>query len=236
MKVLNIYKKLLGYFGPQGWWPIFDTASGKCEYHTVGFPNPYSQRFEICVGAILTQNTTWKNVERALKNLSPNIAPDFIIDSKSLEELIKPAGYYNQKAKKLRIFSKWWLSRFSPPFQSFSSPFQGKVRRGSEGDSEKIQGLRQELLSLWGIGPETADSILLYAFEQPIFVIDAYTKRLCKEFEIEFKTYDEYREFFESRLPSDPQLFNEYHALIVAWGKLHTKNKEKAIKNPLEIF
>lgn len=100
--------------------------------------------------------------------------------------------------------------------------------------------MRNEILSLWGIGPETADSMLLYAFNKPIFVIDAYTKRLCKECGVKFKTYDEYREFFESQLPKSARfagasarqakLFNEYHALIVAWGKLHSKDKKSAIK------
>ncbi|MFC1612471.1 endonuclease III domain-containing protein [Patescibacteria group bacterium] len=218
MEVQKVYKCLLAKFGPQGWWPIFDITTKKCKYRTIGFPKADSHKFEICVGAILTQNTAWKNVEKALTNLcnSPlckrgargdfqGLTPKLILNSKNLEQLIQPAGYYNQKAKKLRIFSEWWQK---------SNPT--KIKRPL--NFCRI-GLREELLSLWGIGPETADSMLLYAFNQPIFVIDTYTKRLCKELGIEFREYDEYREFFESQLPQDPKLFNEYHALIVAWGK-----------------
>ncbi len=220
MDAKKIYKKLLAHFGPQGWWPIFDKTTQSCQYFTVGCSATYS-KFEICVGAILTQNTAWKNVEKAITSLSLRgvysrrgnpIDPKTILSCKNLEQLIQPAGYYNQKAKKLRIFSEWWLSRSVIPAKAGISSF------------------RQELLSLWGIGPETADSMLLYAFNKPIFVIDAYTKRLCKEFGIEFKEYDEYHYFFESQLPKSARLFNEYHALIVAWGKLHSKDKLAAIK------
>ena len=228
MNVLKIYKNLLAEFGSQGWWPIFDIKTKKCQYHTIGSPAPDSQKFEICVGAILTQNTAWKNVEKALYNLSlrgvyslrgnpvKNITPQTILNHKNLEHIIKPAGYYNQKAKKLRIFSEWWVFNYN--------------RIAAPEYELAMTDVRSELLDLWGIGPETADSILLYAFNQPIFVIDTYTKRLCKEFGIEFKTYEEYQNFFENTLPRNPKLFNEYHALIVAWGKLYSKNKEKAIK------
>jgi endonuclease-3 related protein len=231
MNVKKIYKKLLTHFGPQGWWPVFDKKENKCIY---GHCKPSA--FEVCVGATLTQNTTWKNVEKALANLSlrgarrrGNLSPQFILSYKNLEKLIQPAGYYNQKAKKLRIFAKWWIKIHpNPPFKKervkkYTSPFEKGGLRG-------ILSARQELLSLWGIGPETADSILLYAFNKPIFVIDAYTKRLCKESTIEFKTYDEYRHFFESQLPRSAKLFNEYHALIVAWGKIYSKDKDAAIK------
>ncbi|PIR66925.1 MAG: endonuclease [Parcubacteria group bacterium CG10_big_fil_rev_8_21_14_0_10_36_14] len=203
MNIKKVYKKLYGYFGSQGWWPIFDIKIGECKYNC-SENIKQNNKFEICIGAILTQNTAWKNVEKALANLSPEISPEKILTHKKLEKVIQPAGYYNQKAKKLRIFSKWWL--------------------------QNKKATREELLGLWGIGPETADSMLLYAFNQPIFVIDTYTKRLCKELGVEFKEYDEYRKFFESQLPPDPKLFNEYHALIVAWGKLYTKDKEKVVK------
>ncbi len=227
MDVKKIYKKLLAHFGPQGWWPIFDRKLGKCVYG-----HCKSDSFEICVGAILTQNTAWKNVEKALANLHQvchperpracrggvegsqvGLTPQFIFSCKNLEKLIQPAGYYNQKAKKLRIFSEWWLKK---PQIIMTRPCHYNLRR--------------ELLNIWGIGPETADSMLLYAFNKPVFVIDAYTKRLCKEFDTEFKTYDEYRNFFESQLPKSVKLFNEYHALIVAWGKLHAKDKILAAK------
>lgn len=209
MDVKKIYKKLFAHFGPQGWWPIFDKKSRKCCYFTT-IGNQVFNSFEICLGAILTQNTAWKNVEQALCNLhsvipaQAGISPQFILSCKNLKKFIQPAGYYNQKAKKLRIFSEWWLRK---PIIS-----------------------REKLLSLWGIGPETADSMLLYAFNKPVFVVDAYTKRLCKECGVEFKEYDEYRQFFESKLTKSAKLFNEYHALIVAWGKLHSKDKESALQ------
>ncbi|MFH1193460.1 MAG: hypothetical protein V1661_00530 [bacterium] len=247
MDALKVYKKLLAYFGPQGWWPIFDKKSQKCCYSaTIGNQVPASKKFEICVGAILTQNTAWKNVEKALANLSLRapysgrgnpINPKMILSCKNLETLIQPAGYYNQKAKKLRIFADWWLScchcEESAMKQSRRPSVIPHLMR-DPGIATPLEGLamtemRCDILSLWGIGPETADSILLYAFNQPIFVIDAYTKRLCKEFDIEFKTYDEYRQFFESQLSNSAKLFNEYHALIVAWGKLHSKDKELAV-------
>lgn len=220
MNLKELYHKLYHSFGPQGWWPIFNTKTGKCEYFQTN-----KCAFEVCVGAILTQNTAWKNVEIALKNLSLReglshssrrrgnpigFSPKSILAYKNLEKLIHPAGYYNQKAKKLRIFSEWWINS-----RNLSTI--------------PLIALRLQLTDIWGIGKETADSMLLYAFNKPIFVIDAYTKRLCKEFGVEFREYDEYREFFESQLPSDAQLFNEYHALIVAWGKLYGKNRQQAI-------
>jgi endonuclease-3 related protein len=171
--------------------------------------------FEVCVGAILTQNTAWKNVEKALANLSQaargKLDAQFVLSCGNLEELIWPAGYYNQKAKKLRIFSDWRMN--NRHLQKISPT-----------------ALRLQLTALWGIGPETADSMLLYAFGKLVFVVDAYTRRLCKECGVAFETYDEYREFFEAQLPKSVKLFNEYHALIVAWGKLYSKDKPLALK------
>jgi endonuclease III related protein len=254
MKVLAIYNKLLKYFGPQGWWPIFDKKTENCKYFSYhnfrgrGSYGKYKNAFEICIGAILTQNTAWKNVERALKNLSlralpvprsfsevgysgrGNLTPQFILNCKNLETLIQPAGYYNQKAKKLRILSQWWLSRCHCEERTRDAAIPIKTRLPRSFQSLAMTEMRQELLSLWGIGPETADSILLYAFNQPVFVIDTYTKQLCKECGIEFKTYDEYRKFFEKQLPKSASRFNEYHALIVAWGKLHAKDRQAALK------
>ena len=232
MDIEKIYKKLLLHFGPQGWWPIFDKKSQQCSYFTtIGSRKSDSgkKQFEICIGAILTQNTAWKNVEKALCNLSRAecLSPEKILKCHKLEELIRPAGYYNQKAKKLRIFSEWWKK---------NSPSLSK-----EGlrEVDLLTTLRLKLLNLWGIGPETADSMLLYAFKKPIFVVDAYTKRLCRECGVEFNTYDQYCQFFESQFPKSVRLdsepkrakfFNEYHALIVAWGKLYGKNKKAALE------
>jgi endonuclease-3 related protein len=232
MDLFLIYKKMLGHFGPQDWWPIFDVKSGKCEYR--GCEN-YSDRdrFEVCVGAILTQNTAWKNAERALANLSAAgcLSPRKVCLARNLAKLIKPAGYYNQKAKKLKIFAKYWLDKSllrlasGTPFKKGRKQNLPLCKRGMRGDFLEN---RAELLFLWGIGPETADSMLLYAFNRPVFVIDAYTKRLCKYYGIEFKTYDEYRKFFESRLPRSAKLYNEFHALIVAWGKMHGGKQNRA--------
>jgi endonuclease-3 related protein len=232
MEAMQIYQKLFAQFGPQGWWPFFDIDKKECVYHCPAAQKKKRQ-FEICVGAILTQNTAWKNVEKAILNLSSGdnlITPETILSCKNLEKLIRSAGYYNQKAKKLRLFAEWWLQIH--PRHPLKNEGGGRPRQSSfcKGGLRGILVARQTLLSLWGIGPETADSILLYAFGKPVFVIDAYTKRLCKECGMEFETYEEYRSFFESQLPKSAKLFNEYHALIVAWGKLHGKNPSTARK------
>lgn len=205
MDALRIYKKLYRHFGPQHWWPTTDgTKRGTWSI----------KRFEICVGAILTQNTAWKNVEKAIGNLqaAKAINPEIILEMKKskLASLIRPAGYYNQKAKKLKIFSKWFLDN-------------GKKTLG-------LPELRAELLNIWGVGPETADSIALYAYNAPAFVVDAYTKRMCSVLGREFTGYDECKIYFEDNLPRSPKLYNEYHALIVAWGKMFSKNQALARK------
>lgn len=209
MNLLRIYKNLLSYFGPQGWWPISN-------------PKLTADRrvFEIAIGAILTQNTAWTNVEKAIlcllkKNL---LSPLSILrlPQKKLEKCIYSSGYFKQKAKKLKIFSEWLLKKN-----------HGNLKKLSK---KKVDEAREELLSLWGIGEETADSILLYALSKPTFVIDSYTRRLCKLYDVHFRAYRQYKQFFESRLPRSASLFQEYHALIVAWGKLYRLNSEEAIK------
>ncbi|MCK4319548.1 endonuclease [Candidatus Micrarchaeota archaeon] len=182
--MLRQYKKLLKRYGKQNWWPA-------------------ESDFEVVVGALLTQNTNWKNVEKAILNLKSKgkLTPNLILNLKKeeLAELIRPAGYYNQKAERLGLLTKAHLKAKS---------------------SWNILKLREHFLSVKGVGKETADSILLYGFHKPIFVIDAYTRRFCKHYSIfEAKEYDEYRLFFESNLPKDVNLYKEYHALIVAWGK-----------------
>lgn len=211
MDVKKQYQTLLRRFGPQGWWPIGGV------YRLRGQKTD-AELFEIMVGAILTQNTAWKNVEQALGNLraARTLRPERIIGMPRarLERLIRPAGYFRQKSKKLKILSRW-LAR---------SPF---VRLRVTSTDE----LRRELLALWGIGPETADSILLYAFDRPVFVVDAYTLRLCRGEGRRFKSYDACQRFFESHLPGDAKLFNEYHALIVAWGKRYGQ-KRRTTRRP----
>lgn len=209
MKPLAIYNRLYHAFGPQHWWPV--VASHQRQ-------GTGDKRFEICVGAILTQNTAWGNVEKALINLASARAlnPAAIVSIKParLSELIRPAGYFRQKTKKLKIFTDWFFKEYGGDFKRMKCA--------------SLPKLRTDLLSVWGIGPETADSMLLYALGKPSFVIDAYTKRLCGSLGIAFKDYHEYQEFFTSNLPKNAKLYNEYHALIVAWGKLWRKDKEMA--------
>lgn len=194
-KVLSVYRKLFEHFGPQAWWPV---------QRKIG-----DMRFEIAVGAILTQNTAWGNVEKAIRNLHSARAmlPQQIVtmNQTRLARLVRPTGYYNQKAKKLKIFSSWIIKN-------------GGVRRIAHMPTDE---LRTQLLSIWGIGPETADSILLYAFGRPAFVVDAYTHRLCQTAGLGAMDYQECQRYFTDRLPRRVKLFNEYHALIVAWGKLY---------------
>lgn len=175
--------------------------------------------FEICVGAILTQNTNWNNVVLVLRNMheAELTCPERVaqVRAAKLQACVRASGYYRQKAKKLKIFSKYICDNYS-----------GKTSCLLKGG---LVGKREELLGLWGLGPETADSILLYAGVKPIFVIDAYTKRLCQNLGVELVDYDDYRLYFESNLPKSVKLYKEYHALIVAWGKLLTKDKDKAL-------
>lgn len=171
-------------------------------YHPTKWPRlTPAQKFVVAVGAILTQNTAWKNVEQALANLRRakilTVAGLWRTPSARLEKMVRPAGYFRQKAKKLKLLAQAW-SRLARA---------GRVPA------------REELLALWGVGEETADSILLYAFNQPFFVVDVYTRRFCSQHQIIFKTYGEYQNFFQKNLPPDYKIFQEFHALLVAWGK-----------------
>ncbi len=225
MDIFGIYQKLGRLYGPQGWWPIkindeqikFKRARSESglvygvpyknlrEYKN-DFRDPF---FEIAVGALLTQSAAWKNVARAINNLfrAKTLTAEKIYKMRDsrLQELIRPAGYYTQKTKKLKIFVKWLLDNYAGDME--------KIKK------EKTNIIRQKLLSLWGIGPETADSIILYALNKPIFVVDEYTRRLCNVFGKNFKTYEEYAKLFEDNLSKNSQLYREYHALIVASGK-----------------
>ena len=199
--ILKFYQKLYRHFGPQHWWP------GETP-------------FEVMVGAILTQNTAWKNVERAIENLKKEnaLSPEEInkMNIEKLAQLIKPSGFYNLKAKRLKSF----IERF---MEDFHGDIQGMKKL------EKRR-LREWLLSIPGIGRETADSIILYAIEKPIFVVDAYTRRIFSRhgFIKGDEDYDEIQEIFHKNLPVDTGLFNEYHALIVRLGKDYCKKQ-----NPL---
>ena len=190
--LLKIYNSLYDFFGPLNWWPG-DTP------------------FEIMVGAILTQNTAWRNVEKAINNLKKENLLEaqklYYINPKKLAQLIKPSGYYNIKARRLKNF-----------VNLFVNDFEGSTEKMFSGDSKE---LRKKLLKVNGIGPETADSILLYAGEKPFFVVDAYTKRIFSRHKLISKdsTYYQIQEFFIKNLDQDVKLFNEFHAQIVILGK-----------------
>ena len=195
------YNSLFTAFGPQHWWP------GRT-------------RFEVIVGAILTQNTSWTNVESAIENLRrAGLLSLRGIDRVPLEKLgrlVRPSGYFRQKARKLKAFCKFLQEEYGG---SLPRMFQ-----------EPTIVVRQKLLGVWGIGPETADSILLYAGEHPVFVVDAYTKRmLARHGWTDGKTrYEDVRWMVERKFPGETQRFNEFHALIVHAGKkfcsLHDPN------------
>jgi len=205
--LLQIYQKMFEALGPRQWWP------GETP-------------FEVVIGAILTQNTNWSNVEKAIKNLkiAGKLSPEGIYELSvtELAKLIRPSGFFNVKAKRVKAFIHWLFSRY-----------EGNL---SKMFAQDLQSLRSELLSVKGIGPETADSILLYAGNMPTFVVDAYTHRIFSRHELipEESTYDEMKSFFEENLPKDVQLFNEYHALLVNIGKMFCKPKKVCEPCPLK--
>ena len=199
----EIFTILEKSYGPQGWWPL-SKGNLQTKHHN-GRPETDNDRFEIIVGAILTQNTSWNNVEKAIYNLnnSKMLDPKKIAAAKEsdIAKLIRPAGYFNQKAKRLKFLSGYFI-------------------KNKELLNKETSELRKELLSLNGIGPETADSIILYAAEKPSFVIDTYTRRIFSRLlNKSLKDYDAWKQFFEANLESDVQLYNEYHALIVEHAK-----------------
>lgn len=201
-----VYDFLLKLYGPQGWWPL----DGQYSCSALKHPLNKRHRFEVSVGAILTQNTNWHNVELSLDSLRLHkcLDPHSILSLKkvSLEKLIRPSGFFREKAKKLKEIAKFTLDI---------------------GDA--IPG-REELLSIWGVGPETADSILLYGYDQLEFVIDAYTKRIFESINFIQKkmSYDEVKSFFELNLPKKTIVYQEFHALIV----VHAKNFYKKNSGP----
>lgn len=214
MELIEIYNLLMKIYGEQNWWPIVENK--KCLYKKEFMKRERTDEeiFEIMVGAILTQNTSWTNVVSAIINLKENnvFSIDKIvkIEHKELSNLIKPAGYYNQKAKKLKILAEF-----------LNNNQINKLRKLSTYE------LRNSFLSLWGIGCETADSIVLYGFNKPIFVVDAYTKRIFLRLGKikEDSEYEDIRNFFEKNLPQDSFIYKEYHALIVEFGKNLCKKK-----------
>ena len=216
-QLMHLYNALSSLYGPQHWWPA-------------------ESQWEVAVGAILTQNTNWTNVEKAIVNLKKNkilagegrgvancsnssfpditdpvnkIYPEKLLETPSEEiaELIRPSGYYNMKSKRLRFMAEWWLKNHNKNSLKYRE--------------KDIPALRTSLLRINGVGPETADTIILYAFNLPVFVVDTYTKRISNVYlntspDI---SYDDLQSLFMGNLPHERELFNEYHALIVRLGK-----------------
>jgi endonuclease-3 related protein len=206
-RLSEIYELLLEVYGPQHWWP----AEGP---------------LEVLVGAVLTQNTNWQGVEKAMASLKLHnlLNPHKLqaIPTEDLARLIKPAGYYNLKAHRLKNLIAFVTEAYS-----------GDLETMGQAETDR---LRKELLAVNGVGPETADSILLYALQKPVFVVDAYTYRVMSRHGLvgEEVSYDELQELFIQHLPVEVKLFNEYHALLVRVGKLHCRRKPSCQGCPLE--
>lgn len=204
---MKIYRKLYSAYGPRNWWP------GETS-------------FEVMVGAILTQNTSWRNVEKAIQKLKGKtvLNPEGIhrLKKSELARLIKSSGYYRIKTDRLKSFIDFLFKEYD-----------GDLKRMKR---ERLDELREMLLSVKGVGPETADSILLYGLKKPIFVVDAYTKRILSRHGIisEKASYEEVQKLFMDHLPHDEKLFNEYHALLVHLGKTLCKKIPKCDLCPLK--
>jgi endonuclease-3 related protein len=219
LSLKQIYGKLYKCYGPQHWWPA-------------------DSPFEVIVGAIMTQSTAWTNVEKAIRNIKSTgkLTPEGLrrLPEKELAALIHPCGYYNVKARKLKAFVDWFGEQHG---DSLEKMFYDDVNH-----------VRKQLLQVYGIGEETADSILLYAGDKPVFVIDAYTRRIINRLglapensltfcssptrgEVKRKetdyhhSYADYQTLFMSNLPPDAAFFNEYHALLVRLGKEHCRKR-----------
>ena len=205
-QLTEIYQLLIERFGGQDWWPG-------------------QSQFEIIVGAILTQNTNWTNVEKAIANLKSADLLDaeklHHLDSEKMAALIRPAGYYNIKTKRLKNFLIWLFEKYDGQLSSL--------------ENLSTACLREELLAINGIGKETADSILLYAFEREVFVVDTYTARIAIRHGLinSEADYEQLSELFQSNLQQDAKLFNEFHALLVQVGKNFCKPKPNCSDCPL---
>jgi endonuclease-3 related protein len=208
-KLERYYRRLLKAYGPQHWWPA-------------------DSRFEIMIGAILTQNTAWNNVERAVANLKrEGLMTSGALDRVSLSRLakmIRPSGYFRVKAGRIKAFVRFLIQQYG-----------GDLKRMM---SEPASILRSKLLSVKGIGPETADSILLYAMEVPVFVIDTYTRRVLSRHRMTPSkvSYDSLQRYFMDRLQPRPDLYNEFHALLVKVGKEHCKPTPACQGCPLKVY
>lgn len=207
--LLKIYELLNGYFGDLHWWPA-------------------DSPFEVMVGAILTQNTAWTNVEKAIsalkerKLLSP--AALFKIDEEGLAGIIRPSGYYHVKAKRLKSLVRFIFDEYSGNIDTMCN--------------EDMSVLREKLLNVRGIGPETADSIILYACRKPVFISDAYTQRILQRHRMIPEDADgsKIRTLFMTHLPNDASLFNQFHALLVNTGKIFCRKTPKCDFCPLRYL
>ena len=206
---MELFDRLFDRFGPQGWWPTTPIGATVPEYDLARRPDQLTeeQRWEIIVGAVLTQNTSWRNVTMALVALAESgklaLSSMAAMEPDELARLVKPSRYYNQKARRLRGLAVHVLEQHA-----------GKPSVLLSGN---LQHVRRSLLQLPGIGPETADSILLYADHRPVFVIDAYTRRITVRLGLADAgvSYGELQAAFMDKLPADAVLFNEFHALLV---------------------
>ncbi len=204
-KLQKIYHRLEAAYGDLNWWPA-------------------DSPFEVAIGAILTQNTNWQNVEKAIANLRAAGALSLhtlaALDPEQLQQLIRPSGYFRQKSERLQLLCRHLLAQHGSIETLLRQP---------------LPAAREELLQLKGIGPETADSILLYAGEHPSFVVDAYTRRIFARLGLLSGTesYAQIRELFMHNLPNQSQLFNQYHALIVAHAKRHCLKHPRCQDCPL---
>ncbi len=196
--LIEIYERLLKHLGKQYWWPA-------------------ETEFEVIIGAILTQAAAWKNVEIAIENLKAEkiLNPAGIKNTRQnqLKKLIKSAGYYNAKSRKLKEFVNFLYKNYGGDLNLLLNQPKNK--------------LRKDLLSIWGIGPETADSIVLYAAHKPSFVVDAYTKRIFSRLGVIDNgiDYESLKKFFENNLPENLGIYKEFHALIVELGKKNCRTK-----------
>ena len=206
---MNMFRAMSQAYGPQLWWPA-------------------KTPWEVIVGAILTQNTAWRNVEQAIARLAQAgaLQPEKMraLNERDLAELIRPAGTYRLKASRLKRFVEFFFERYDGDLPAMFRT--------------SLDTLRTELLGIHGVGRETADAILLYAGHLPSFVVDAYTARILRRHGLldEEADYEQIKEFFESHLPADVDLYNEYHALLVRVGKEHCRPKPRCSGCPLEPF
>jgi endonuclease III related protein len=224
-QIMKIYKELYAHYGPQGWWPLMDLETWNPDkigathgYHPLNYdlPETPEQRYEIIIGAILTQNTVWSSAEKALLNLKEMdvIHPQKLLamDDNLLKEAIRCAGFLNQKSVYLKEISLFFIA------------LHGQIP------------IRKELLKVKGVGNETADSILLYAYYQMEFVVDAYTRRIFSNLDLvdEQISYMTLKKLFEENLPLDVPIYQEYHALIVEHAKRYYQKKPYGVDDPLK--